>query len=189
MHEIEPFYNWRQYYIASEDERSPFFGREYSEIYFSNTIYNYYIHPQWDAFESPTLYLKVLDCDYKKQYAIIELFGEWNDLIDNDIMLLYRNVIEAMIDEGIKYFILIGENILNFHAESNDYYEEWFDNVDDGWIVCLNFRKHVIDEFVGMQLDRYLAFGGQFDKFNWRRYTPSQLFENINALITRRLKS
>ena len=187
MHQIEPFYNWRHYYVASEDEHSPFFGREYSEIYFSNTVYNYYIHPQWDAFGSPTLYLKVLMCDSEKQYAIIELFGEWNDLIDNDIMLIYRNVIEAMIDEGIKYFILLGENILNFHAESNDYYEEWFDNIDDGWIVCINFRKHVIDEFTRFHLDHYLAFGGQFDSLHWRKYTPHELFANINALITKRL--
>ena len=41
MHSIEPFYNWRAYYIASEDKRSPFYGRNYSEFEFTNSIYNY----------------------------------------------------------------------------------------------------------------------------------------------------
>ncbi len=54
----------------------------------TQTIYNYYIHPQWDDFGSRTLYLKVLLADYDEQYVIIELFGEWNDAIENDIMNL-----------------------------------------------------------------------------------------------------
>ena len=35
MHDIEPFWNWRHKYTAEEDERSPFFGEEHSEIYFA----------------------------------------------------------------------------------------------------------------------------------------------------------
>ena len=27
MHDLEPFYNWRNFYIASEDNRSPFHER------------------------------------------------------------------------------------------------------------------------------------------------------------------
>lgn len=41
MHDIEPFYNWRHLYTADEDPRSPFYGREYSEFEFSQTVYNY----------------------------------------------------------------------------------------------------------------------------------------------------
>jgi hypothetical protein len=41
MHEIEPYFNWRHLYTAEEDENSPFFGREYSEFEYSNTVYNY----------------------------------------------------------------------------------------------------------------------------------------------------
>ncbi|MBK7182072.1 MAG: hypothetical protein IPH89_03595 [Bacteroidetes bacterium] len=47
MQDIEPYYNWRHHYIASEDERSPFYEREYSEFEYTNAIYNYLIHPQW----------------------------------------------------------------------------------------------------------------------------------------------
>ena len=48
MHEIEPYYHWRHLYMAEEDPLSPFFGQTYSEFEFSQTVYNYYIHPQWD---------------------------------------------------------------------------------------------------------------------------------------------
>ncbi len=58
MQDIEPYDNWHYLYTSEEDERSPFYGREYSEFVFTQTVYNYYIHPQWDEFGSSTLYLK-----------------------------------------------------------------------------------------------------------------------------------
>ena len=60
MHLIEPFYGWRNHYIASEDPSSPFYNRIYSEFEFQNSVYNFYIHPQWDEIGSPTLYVKLL---------------------------------------------------------------------------------------------------------------------------------
>lgn len=90
MQDLEPFYLWRELYIAAEDELSPLHGNVYSELEYSNTIYNFYIHPQWDVFGSATLYLKILFADYEKQYAIIEFIGEWNDALYNDIMFLKR---------------------------------------------------------------------------------------------------
>ena len=45
MQELEPYYLWREYYTVEEDEMSPFFGKEYSEFEFSNTIYNYFLTP------------------------------------------------------------------------------------------------------------------------------------------------
>ena len=90
MQDIEPYYNWRHLYTAEEDKRSPFYGRQYSEFEYSLTLYNYYIHPQWDDFGSRTLYMKLLYADYDQQFAILELLGEWNDAIENDIMTLRR---------------------------------------------------------------------------------------------------
>ncbi|MEZ4990567.1 MAG: hypothetical protein R2824_09145 [Saprospiraceae bacterium] len=107
MHDIEPHYHWRDDYTAEEDSRSPFFGRQYDEFRFSQKVYNYYIHPQWDAFGSSTLYLKILFVDYTEQYAILELIGEWNDCLHNDIMFLKREIIDALIQEGIYKFILV----------------------------------------------------------------------------------
>ncbi len=187
MHEIEPFYNWRDDYIASEDDRSPFFGTIYNEFEYDKQIYNFLLHPQWDHFGSSTLYLKVIYADYDKGYAIIEFIGEWNDAIYNDIMILKRELIDLMIDEGINKFILIGENILNFHASDDLYYEEWFQDVEDGWIAGLNFRAHVIEEFKAHNIDYYINFGGVFDQMPWRTLKPKQLFHHVDEQLMKRL--
>lgn len=187
MHEIEPFYNWRHIYISEEDERSPFFGREYSEFEFSQAIYNYYIHPQWDDFDSRTLYLKVLLADYDEHYMVIELIGEWNDAIENDIMNLKREVIDKFFHEGITKFILIAENVLNFHSGDKDYYTEWFDDVTDegGWIVCLNMPEQTQYDFKRAKLNRYIELQ---EINNWRIYKPIHLFRKIDEEILKRLE-
>ena len=113
--------------------------------------------------------------------------GEWNDLLHNDIMYLKRNVVEVLIENGIRKFVLIGENILNLHADESDYYQEWFDEIEDGWIVALNFRDHVIREFEHANIDYYIAFGGRFNEFNWRLVNPLHLYTRIEDLINKRL--
>jgi hypothetical protein len=188
MHDIEPYYNWRHLYIASEDAQSPFYGREYSELEFTNSIYNFVIHPQWDDFGSETLYIKILFVDYEEKYCFIELIGEWNDAISNDIMLLKRDIIDEMALYGINKFVIIGENILNFHSSDDSYYEEWFeDNGDDGWIIFLNFKQHVLKEFQQHNIDYYFISGGELDEFNWRRFSPGQVFGNLQKIIQKRL--
>jgi hypothetical protein len=188
MHSIEPFYNWRDLYIADEDENSPFYERSYSEFEFSNSIYNYVIHPQWDEIGSPTLYLKILFADYTRGYAILEMFGEWNDCINNDIMFLKREIAEVLISNGINKFILIGENVLNFHPSDDCYYEEWFDELEDaGWIAAVNFREHVLQEMRSSNIDYYINFGGEFDEMTWRNLLPLQFFKKVEEVISHRL--
>ena len=187
MHEIEPYYRWRDDYIASEDPLSPFFDTKYSEFEFDKQIYNYLIHPQWDFFGSQTLYLKVLYSDYDLGFSIIEFIGEWNDALHNDIMTLKREIIELMVDEGLNKFILIGENILNFHSSDDCYYEEWFQDVEDGWIAGINFREHVISEFKRNNIDYYINLGGNLDDMAWRNLKPIQLFKNVERELSRRL--
>lgn len=189
MQDIEPFFKWRELYVSSEDEHSPFYGRVYSEFEYSNTIYNYYIHPQWDDFGSNTLYLKVIFMDYDDGYAIIELIGEWNDAINNDIMMLKRDVIDPMMSEGISKFILIGENVLNFHPSDDCYYQEWNDDVfeKEGWVAAINFRKHVIEEFQRLNIDYYIVFGGELDEMSWRIFRPQQLYQKVQSVIRHRL--
>ncbi|MCB9191446.1 MAG: hypothetical protein H6603_03025 [Flavobacteriales bacterium] len=188
MHSIEPYYRWRDYYIASEDIRSPFYGREYSEFEFTDHIYDFVLHPQWDDMGSPTLYLKILYAEYEKGFAIIELIGEWNDLLYNDIMILKRDIVDLLIDERINKFILVGENVLNFHYSDDEYYNEWFDDVEEGWIVGLNFRNHVIDEMKNAQIDYYINLGGKFQDINWRTFSPNRLFELLDELVSKRLQ-
>jgi hypothetical protein len=189
MHTIEPHYTWRNYYIAENDEKSPFFGREYSEFYFTHAIYDHYIHPQWDEFGSETLFLKIIYADYQRGFAIIEFIGEWNDCLFNDVMFLKRNVIEILMENGINKFVLIGENIFNFHVSDDSYYQEWYDELEDGWIVALNFREHVKQEFISGNLDDYIILGGHFDVFDdWRSFKPLKLFTRIVGEIMHRLK-
>ena len=186
MHNIEPFYNWRHLYAAEEDERSPFYGRTYSEFEFSQTVYNYYIHPQWDEFGSRTLYMKILYADYDQHYAIIELIGEWNDAIENDIMTLKRDVIDKFLQEHITKFILITENVLNFHSGDKDYYEEWFEEVTDekGWIVVLNMPEATQYDFRKRKLNYYIELQ---EMPNWRVFKPEHLFIQINDELSKRL--
>lgn len=187
VHEIEPYYNWRDDYIVSEDERSPFYGQVYNEFAYDKQIYNFLLHPQWDDFGSPSLYLKILYVDYDRRVAIIEFIGEWNDAIHNDIMNLKREVIDLLVHEGINKYILIGENVLNFHGSDDSYYEEWFEDIEDGWIVGLNFNAHVIQEMKAFNIDYYLNFGGNLTDFPWRTIRPKQLYHHIEQQVNKRL--
>ena len=187
MHYIEPFYAWINLYSACEDERSPFHGKEYDELHFRNKIYNHLIHPQWDEFGSATLYIKILYADYSQKYCIIEMMGEWNDCLYNDIKYLKENVIDILLNNGIQYFILIGENVLNFHFSDDSYYQEWFDDIENGWIACINFRKHVIEEFERANIDYYLAFSEKLSAMFWRKLSPVQFFELVSDMMTKRL--
>lgn len=190
MQNIEPYYNWRQKYIASEDNKSPFFGRVYNEFQYTNKIYNYYIHPQWDEFGSSTLYLKILFTNYDDGFAIIELIGEWNDALHNDVMFLKREVIDELVNQSIHKFILIGENVLNYHGDDNCYYEEWWDDIkdDDGWVVFVNFLPHVVDEMVETELQYYVNLEDVFSEINWRPQTPKKLFQAIDTMINKGIK-
>ncbi|TWR24046.1 hypothetical protein FPZ43_18740 [Mucilaginibacter pallidiroseus] len=187
MHEIEPFYRWRDDYIAAEDEHSPFYATQYNEFEFDKQVYNYLLHPQWDSFGSNTLYLKILFVDYDRGYCIIEFIGEWNDAINNDIMLMKRELFDVMVDQGVNKFVLIGENVLNFHYSDDSYYEEWFQEVEDGWLAGVNFREHVIQEFKSSNIDYYINFGGELDDFNWRSLKPLQVFKKVEEQLTKRL--
>jgi hypothetical protein len=187
MHEIEPYHNWLKYYDPAQDDRLPFFGKEYNYDLYSETIYGYYIDPAWDSIGSETLYLKVLYADYHRGFVVIEFIGEWNDAINNDIMTLKRNLIEFMLKEGINKYILIGENIMNFHGSDDSYYEEWFEEIEDGWIAAVSFPEFVQNELKRYQLDNYINMGGTLQIERWRTLQPLHFCEMVSSLIQRRL--
>lgn len=188
MQNIEPFYNWRHLYAAEEDENSPFFGRAYSEFEFSQTIYNYYIHPQWDEFGSRTLYMKLLFVDYDQSFAIIELIGEWNDAIENDIMMLRREVTDQLFANGIRKFILIAENVLNFHSSDDSYYEEWREQVmeENGWIVILDMPLQSQYDFKRSRLNNYIQL---LDFPQWRTLKPDLVFQQIDNWMGKQISN
>lgn len=172
--------------MAEEDEQSPFYGRGYSEFEFSNTVYNYYIHPQWDEFGSRTLYLKILMADYDLNYAIIELIGEWNDAIENDIMTLRREVTDKLYAQGITKFILIAENVLNFHSSDDSYYENWREEVSDegGWIVILNMPEQSQYDFKRARLIHYVQL---MELVQWRTMKPELVFQQVDNTVLKLL--
>jgi hypothetical protein len=187
VHQLLPFENWLKYYDSSADDRSPFFEKEYNFDVYSETIYGYYIDPSWDFFGSETLYLKILYADYEEGFVVLEFLGEWNDTIENDIMTLKRNFIELLAHEGINKFILIGENILNFHRSDDSYYEEWFEDVEDGWIAAVCFPDFIQQELQKYRIDNYINMGGTLQIEIWRTLHPLQFYQLVSQLIQRRL--
>jgi hypothetical protein len=191
MHNIEPHFRWRDLYTAEGDPLSPFFGRTYSEFEFSHRLYNYYLHPQWDAFGSATLYGKILFVDYDDGFAIIELIGEWNDTLHDDIMYLKRNIADPLLRQNITKFALFCENVLNFHASpDDDYYAEWAEEVHEegGWIAVLNTRQHVEEEMHEARLQHYVHFGSDYNDLNWRTQKPLVVFQLLDALVQGRMR-
>ncbi len=185
MHSIEPYFRWRDYYIASEDEHSPFFGQQYSEFYYDKKVYNYLIHPQWDDFGSETLYLKILYTDYDKGFSIIELIGEWNDTLHNDVAYLKEQVIDLLMEKGVFRFIFIGEHVFNFHGSDDCYYEEWVEAVDenDGFIAFINFYEHVSSEMEAHDIHHHVFLGQLFSGIAWRPMKPQLLYREIRQRI------
>ena len=105
-------------------------------------------------------------------------------------MELKRTVIDPLVKKGITKYILIGENVLNFHASDDLYYEEWYDDIkdDDGWIVALNFRKHLVDEMRRAKIHYYVNLGDNYNDFLWRKFKPHDLLEAVENLMIRSLK-
>ena len=185
MHDIEPHFLWRDHYVASEDHHSPFYQREYNEFSYTQKVYNYFIHPQWDEFGSSTLYTKVLYADYSEGYAILEFIGEWNDCLHNDVAILKRNLIDPMLDRGISRFILICENVMNFHGDDECYYEEWHEDIRDrgGWICMINTEQHVYEEMQASRVHDFVNLGPAFNEVIWRPRRPEHFFAAVDARL------
>ena len=93
---------------------------------------------------------------------------------------------EKFMEQKIYKFILIGENVLNFHSDTRDYYEELHEELIDenGWIVCLNMPEQTQYDFRQAKLNRYLEL---MELENWRTYKPFHLFKKINNELNARL--
>lgn len=187
MHNIEPYYRWRDLYQAEHDENSPFFGKIYNEFEFTDSIYGYCIHPQWDYIGSETLFIKILFVDYNNNAAIIECIGEWNDTLHNDIMHLKRNIIDDLLLLNINKFILIGENVFNFHGSDDEYYAEWFDDVEDGFISAIGFSDVVKNEWKNYNIDYFIDYGYNLD--DWRIYNPIKLIQLVEKQFYARINA
>ena len=187
MHDLEPYDRWLSIYDSAEDPNLPFYGE--SHDHYDLALYNHYIHPSWDFIGSETLYVKVLYANYSAGCVVIEMLGEWNDTLHNDIMHLKRNLVDPLVAKGINRFLLIGEQVLNFHGLEDDYYQEWFEDVEEGWIATICFQPFVYEEWKRYRLDYYLNWGGSLEIENWRTFHPMKLIEMVDQQIMRRLGS
>jgi hypothetical protein len=97
-------------------------------------------------------------------------------------MTLKRDVLEPFFAEGIRCFILIAENVLNFHSDITDYYEELAEELSDrgGWAVCLNMPESSRLEFEQSGLNRFLPL---LDLYDWRNYKPIHLFRKLRDIF------
>lgn len=177
--DIEPFYGWLVQYSHETDDRSPFHGVQHNLFYFDRFIHNIPCHPLWDDIGSESLLVKILYADYDIGYAIIELFGEWNDLFENDYKLLAENCLTYLIDQGIQRFILIGENVFHIYLETDDYYQALQEELEDGWICVMKMREEVREEMEQYGILDYFYWSPIVDELNWRRLRPKQLFRIV----------
>ena len=131
--------------------------------------------------------MKILYVDYEQAFAIIELIGEWNDAIENDVMTLRRDITDKMFKDGITKFILIAENVLNFHSSDDSYYEEWNEQLMDegGWIVLVDMPQQSQYDFKMARLTNYVAL---MDFPQWRTLKPDYVFQQVDNWILRQLR-
>ena len=122
---------------------------------------------------------------------MIELVGEWNDCIGNDIMFLKRDVVDHLIKKRINKFVLLCDNVLNYHGDDDCYYEEWYDDVKDdgGWICVINSYDHVLKEMEKYRLYYYMSMGQQYNEMTWRAQKPDFIVQAIEELMHQKQKS
>jgi hypothetical protein len=135
--------------------------------------------------------MKVIFVDYETKFAVIELIGEWNDCLHNDIMFLKREIIDLMQDQDIQKYAVVCENVLNFHGSDDCYYEEWFEDVMEygGWICFINLLDHVCDEMRATNIHAYVTMGGALNTINWRAVKPNLLCSLIETLKDQETKA
>jgi hypothetical protein len=187
MHEIEPFYGWLALYTNEADDHSPFQDAEHSELYFDKGVYEYLAHPLWDDFGSDGLLVKILFANYDHGFAIVELFGVWNDLIQNDYKLLCENCLTYLLDAGIDKYVLIMENVINIYLDSDDYYDAMQEELGEGWICLLRPRAHVVAEIEQYDIGRYFFWSDDLDAVNWRKLKPWELYALAESKMTKLL--
>jgi hypothetical protein len=102
-------------------------------------------------------------------------------------MELKREVIDVFESEGIFKFVLIAENVLNFHSDGKEYYQEWYEEVseENGWVVMVAMPEATQHDFKKAKLNQYIEL---YDLTNWRTYKPFHLFKKIDNELMARLK-
>ena len=101
-------------------------------------------------------------------------------------MTLKRDVIDHLIAHNIYKFILVGENILNFHSSDDCYYEEWSEDLEErgGWVCMIGLPEQSRYDFTRAGINRYVHL---LDIPDWRPFTPGNLYQKVDNLIMKQL--
>ena len=188
LRDIEPFFGWLPWYNHEVDERSPFHDVEHNLFYYDRSINRIPAHPLWDDMGSESLLLKILFVDYQEGYAIIELFGEWNDLYENDFKILLENCLNCLIDYGVQKFIFICENVFHAYLDADDYYHAAYEELEDGWMTIVRARDCVKEELDQYGISQYFYFNDIIDELPWRKLKPFQLYHLIEGRMQKVLE-
>jgi hypothetical protein len=187
MHELRPHSGWENRYRATEDPRCPFYLEQGAPELGYHRMYDFVIHPEWDSVGCETLFVKQIFADYEQGYVVLELIGEWNDAVHNDVMEVKRRFADPLLAQGVDKFLLIADNLLNFHAGESDYYAEWAEETEGGWVVILNARDHVLQDLTDARLTRYVWAGERYRFGAWRAQDPLALCQGVDQMIQRQL--
>lgn len=184
---VEPFYGWLHLYSHDRDEHSPFHAVEHNLFEYDRHVYNFPAHPTWDHIDSESLLVKILYADYTRGFAVLEFLGEWNDLHENDFKLLRANCLDLLAAAGIVRYVFVLENVFHIYLDQPDYYEEFMDQLDGGWLVLLGARAEVQQDVVEYGLSDYFFWSAALDALNWRKMNPWHLLERIELVMSRLL--
>ena len=101
-------------------------------------------------------------------------------------MTLRRDVTDLLYKQGIIYYIIIAENVLNFHSSDDSYYEEWKEQLEDdyGWVAILNMPEQSKYDFKKARLTHYIEL---LELEQWRTLKPELIFQAIQSEMMRRL--
>ena len=101
-------------------------------------------------------------------------------------MTLRREITDNLYKAGITKFILVAENVLNFHSSDDSYYEEWKEQLqdDNGWVVIVDMPEQSKYDFKKARLTNYIEL---MELPQWRTLKPEFVFQLIDNEMIRRL--
>ena len=101
-------------------------------------------------------------------------------------MTFRRDITDMLFKKGINKFILIAENVLNFHSSNDDYYEEWKEQLqeDNGWVVIINMPEQSQYDFIRSRLIHYIEL---VDLPQWRTLKPEMVFQEVENIMIKRI--
>ncbi len=82
------------------------------------------------------------------------------------------------------------ENVLYFHGDDTDYYEEWLDDIREagGWVCFVNIQDHVASDMRETRIDNYVHFGAVLNGLNWRPQKPETFHAAVEGLLSTQIK-